>query len=385
MNSTDISLETKNIAHRLTQTLTAVEAVKHLFEGQMGIDQAVLRKLLNAALHRGGDFADIHFEYSTRNSVVMEDGIIKNSAVAVVSGVGIRVVQNDQTGYAYSEDFDLKPMLHAARTAAAIASSGEVSLAEGFRFNEVVPKNYYPVLETVTDLELVQKIEMVKRTENVARDYDERINRVTVAMMDALNLTQVVTSEGNVLRDTRPMFRLNVHCVSQDGDNIQNGSSGIGGRVGIDYLTQADHAKILGERAAAEAILLLGAEQAPSGILPVILGPAQSGILLHEAVGHPLEADFNRKGTSAYSGRIGEKVASDLCSIYDSGTIANERGAINFDDEGIPSAEKDLHALRPSGVIGTLTTTLSPYSRRRLPSSIIPEYSVLTTSKLTSP
>ena len=185
----------------------------------------------------------------------------------------------------------------------------------------------------------MQKIDMVKRTEAVSRAYDERIIRVTVAMMDALNLTQVVTSEGSILRDTRPMFRMNVHCVSQEADNIQNGSSGIGGRVGLDFLKQKDHAVNLGKQAASEAILLLGAKQAPSGLMPVILGPAQSGILLHEAVGHPLEADFNRKGTSAYSGRIGEKVASDLCSIYDSGTIPHERGAINFDDEGVPSEE----------------------------------------------
>ena len=342
MSSKNISLETKNIAHHLTQNFNAEEAVKQLFEDQMGINETVVRKLLNAALNRGGDFADIHFEYSTRNSVVMEDGIIKNSAVAVVSGVGIRVVHNDQTGYAYSEDFDLKPMLHAAHTASAIASSSNVSLEQGFKFNELVPKNYYPVLKTATDLELAQKIEMVKRTEAVARGYDQRINKVTVAMMDALNLTQIITSDGNVLRDTRPMFRMNVHCVSQDGNNIQSGSSGIGGRVGLDYLNNEDHAKILGERAASEAILLLSAKQAPSGLMPVILGPAQSGILLHEAVGHPLEADFNRKGTSAYSGRIGELVASNLCSIYDSGNIANERGAINFDDEGIPSAENLL-------------------------------------------
>ena len=240
MKTAELSLDTHNIAHHLTQTLTGVEAVKQLFEGQMGIDKTVVRQLLSAALHRGGDFADIYFEYSTRNSVVMEDGIIKNSAVAVVSGVGIRVVQGDQTGYAYSEDFDLKPMLHAARTAAAIASSGEVSLSESFRFNELVPRDYYPVLETVTDLELVQKIDMVKRTEAVSRAYDERIIRVTVAMMDALNLTQVVTSEGSILRDTRPMFRMNVHCVSQEADNIQNGSSGIGGRVGLDFLKQKD-------------------------------------------------------------------------------------------------------------------------------------------------
>jgi len=342
MNKTNSLFETKNIAHHLTQSLSPSEAVKQLFEDQMGINDSILRSLLRMALSRGGDFADIHFEYSTRNSVVMEDGIIKNSAVAVVSGVGIRVVQGDQTGYAYSENFEEKPMLHAARTAAAIASNGEVSIDEGFRFNELIPKNYYPVIKTVTDLELVEKIEIVKRTEKSAKDYDDRIIRVTVAMMDALNLTQVITSEGNILRDTRPMFRFNVNCVSQDGENIQNGSSGIGGRVGLDFLNHIDQPQILGERAASEAILLLSAKQAPSGLMPVILGPAQSGILLHEAVGHPLEADFNRKGTSAYSNRIGEKVASELCTIYDSGIIKHERGSINFDDEGILSAENLL-------------------------------------------
>jgi len=342
MKKNKFLLDTKNIAHHLTQSFSDSEAVKRLFEGEMGINENILRKLLKAALSRGGDFADIHFEYSTRNSVVMEDGIIKNSAVAVVSGVGIRVVQGDQTGYAYSEDFEKKPMLHAARTAAAIASTGEVSIHDAFRFNELIPQNYYPVIQTVTDLELVEKIEIVKRTETAAKEFDKRISRVTVAMMDALNLTQVVTSEGAILRDTRPMFRFNVNCVSQDGENIQNGSSGIGGRVGLDFLNYTDQSKILGERAASEAILLLSAKQAPSGLMPVILGPAQSGILLHEAVGHPLEADFNRKGTSAYSNRVGEKVASSLCNIYDSGTMKHERGSINFDDEGILSAENLL-------------------------------------------
>ena len=209
MVNSKISFETENIARRVTKVLSGDEAVKQLFEAEMGINQAVVHKLLSEGLRNGGDFADLHFEYSTRNSVVMEDGIIKNSAVAVVSGVGIRVVKNDQTGYAYSEDFDLKPMIHAARTASSIASSGSVSLENAFKFNELIPKNYYPVLETVTDMELAQKIKMVQRTEAVARGYDQRINRVTVAMMDAINLTQVVTSEGQIMRDTRPMFRMN--------------------------------------------------------------------------------------------------------------------------------------------------------------------------------
>ena len=126
-----------------------------------------------------------------------------------------------------------------------------------YRFNELVPKDYYPVLETVTDMELAQKIEMVQRTEAVARDYDKRINRVTVAMMDAINLTQVVTSEGQIMRDTRPMFRMNVHCISQEKNNIQNGTSGIGGRVGIDYLKKADYPLILGQQAVIKIVLLL--------------------------------------------------------------------------------------------------------------------------------
>tara|TARA_B100000676_G_C17974655_1_gene785394 strand:- start:432 stop:1319 length:888 start_codon:yes stop_codon:yes gene_type:complete len=138
------------------------------------------------------------------------------------------------------------------------------------------------------------------------------------------------------------MFRFNVHCVSQDGKNIQNGSSGIGGRFGLENLKSNNYPRILGEKAASEAIFLLKAKQAPSGLMPVILGPAQSGILLHEAVGHPLEADFNRKGTSAYSNRIGEKVASELCTIYDSGVIEHERGSINFDDEGVLTSENLL-------------------------------------------
>ena len=342
MSTKKISFDTKNIAHRLSQNFSSTEAVKLLFEEEMGINENVLQKLLSTALNRGGDFADIHFEYSTRNSVVMEDGIIKNSAVAVVSGVGIRVVHGDQTGYAYSEDFELKPMLHAAKTASSIASSGVVSINDGFRFNEIVPKNYYPVLQTVSDIELVEKINIIKNTENVAKKFDNRISRVTVSMMDALNLTQVITSEGLVLRDTRPMFRFNVHCVSQDGKNIQNGSAGIGGRFGLEYLNSEDYPVTLGKKSASDAILLLSAKQAPSGLMPVILGPAQSGILLHEAVGHPLEADFNRKGTSAYSNRVGEKVASELCTIYDSGTIENERGSINFDDEGILTSENLL-------------------------------------------
>ncbi len=309
-------------------------SVRRVFEEQMGIDDSVLSKLLTEALQRGGDFADLYFEYSLRNSVIMEEGIIKNSAVAVVAGLGVRVVVGDQTGYAYTEDLQLKPMIHSARTAAAIAHSGSVRVKDAWKFNKIPCSNNYPVLTTVTDVDLTSKIGLVQRAEKAAKEYNERIRRVTVAMVDSLNLTQVVTSEEQVFRDTRPMFRFNVQCIAQQEDQFQVGTAGVGGRVGLDFLESSDHPSELGRKAAAESILLLGARQAPSGPMPVLLGPAQSGILLHEAVGHPLEADFNRKGTSAYSGRIGEKVASDLCTIYDAGNIEHDRGALNFDDEG---------------------------------------------------
>ena len=309
-----------------------------LFEGQMGVAPAHMQQVLQSALSRGGDYADLYFEYAYRTSVVMEEGIIKNSSISVSKGIGVRVLKGDQTGYAYSEDLGLEAMQRAARTAASIASGGQVKAHEGIRFNRIVPANHYRVTQTVTDLSLAEKISKIRAAEQAAHAHDERIRRVTVSMVDTLDIVQVVTSEGRMVRDVRPMFRMNVHCVAQDGKNIQTGSAGIGGRVGLPFLEAEDHPPQLGHKAAAEAILLLGAEQAPSGSMPVILGPAQSGILLHEAVGHPLEADFNRKGSSAYSGRIGEQVASPLCTIYDTGTIEHDRGALNCDDEGfLPS------------------------------------------------
>jgi TldD protein len=264
----------------------------------------------------------------------MEEGIIKNSSMSISKGMGVRVLKGDQTGYAYCEDLSLGSMQHAARTAAAIATGGHVKAHEGSRFNRLVPPNHYAVTRTINDLSLGEKIKLIQRAEKTAHDYDERIQRVTVSLVDTMDLVQVVTSDGRLVGDVRPMFRMNVHCVAQEEQNVQTGSAGVGGRVGLDFLEGADHPTELGKKAASEAILLLSAEQAPSGTMPVILGPAQSGILLHEAVGHPLEADFNRKGTSAYSGRIGEKVASELCTIYDTGTIEYDRGALNCDDEG---------------------------------------------------
>ena len=319
-----------------------IESVRNIFEKKLEIDDTIIKKVIGAGLKQGANFVDLYFEYTINNSIMMEEGIIKNSAKAISMGVGIRALKGDQTGYAYSEDLNLEPMLHAAQTAASIASNGSMKNLDINKFNEVNPKNHYKIVHSISDIDISDKITMVQKAEKIAHEYDKRIEKVSVSFADTIKFVQVATSDGVILRDTRPMFRLNLHCIAQEGNNVQQGSSGVGGRVGLEFLDKADHASNIAKKAASHAILLLGAKQAPSGLLPVILGPAQSGILLHEAVGHPLEADFNRKGTSAYSGRIGEVVASKMCTIYDSGVIEHDRGAINFDDEGNESKENIL-------------------------------------------
>ncbi|MGR3317309.1 MAG: TldD/PmbA family protein [Candidatus Anammoxibacter sp.] len=308
-------------------------SARNIFEKKMNVDDSAIMKVIGAGLGQGVDYVDVYFEYTVNNSIVMEEGIIKSSARAVSMGVGIRALKGEHTGYAYSEDLELEPMLHAARTAASIAANGDVKTLDIKRFNEDKLPNHYKIVHSISDLDISEKIKMIQKAEKIAKEYDKRVEKVTVTLSDAIKFVQVATSEGSILRDTRPMFRMNVQCIAQDGSNVQQASAGVGGRVGTDFLDKADHAVDIAEKAASRAILLLSAKQAPSGLLPVILGPAQSGILLHEAVGHPLEADFNRKGSSAYSGRIGEVVASKLCTIYDTGTIEYDRGAINFDDE----------------------------------------------------
>lgn len=319
-----------------------IESARNIFEKKMNVDDTAVKKVIEAGLGQGVDFADVYFEYTINNSIMMEDGIIKSSAISVSMGVGIRSLKGDQTGYAYSENLDLKPMLHAARTAAAIAASGNVKTLNVDKFNEKRPPNHYKIMHSISDMDIAEKIKMIQRAEKIAHECDKRIEKVTVTLADTIKFVQVATSDGIILRDTRPMFRMNVLCLAQEGDNIQQGSAGVGGRVGTNFLDKTDHSMDMAKKAAYRAILLLNAKQAPSGLLPVVLGPAQSGILLHEAVGHSLEADFNRKGTSAYSGRIGETVASELCTIYDTGTIEHDRGAVNFDDEGNPARENVL-------------------------------------------
>ncbi|HVO76592.1 MAG TPA: metallopeptidase TldD-related protein [Candidatus Bathyarchaeia archaeon] len=310
------------------------------YKDHFGADDETMQRTLALALSRGGNYSDLFFEHTILNQITMEEGIVKQGEKVIAHGVGVRVVKGEGTGYAYTEEITLEKMKEAARTASAIANAkaeiGPVSLTN------VQFANRYPIEEPTTGAPLAKKITWIEEAERAAREYDPRVIKVSVSLADDLSTVQIATSGGAILRDTRPMMRFIVTVVAESNGNRQVGTSSGGGRIGNEYfalrMSPAEH----GREAARQAILLLGAIDAPAGPMELILAHAESGVLLHETVGHPLEADFIRKGTSAYTNRVGHKVASELVTVIDNGTIPNDRGSINFDDEGTVSSSTTL-------------------------------------------
>ena len=291
-------------------------------------------KLIAVALARGGDYADLYFEYRVYHNVNIEEQIIKSAAKSVSQGVGVRVIVGDKTGYAYTDEIAFESIQRAAETASHIARTGTAE--QRLTGVNATPNrhNLYEVAHPVSDAELAVKIELIKQGDQVARAHDRRIREVQSSLADEVKYVMIATSDGRLVGDIQPLTRFGVTCIADDDGNLQLGRAGGGGRVGIDFfeqnLTPADMAK----EAARQAIIQLDAQETPAGTMEVVLGPGWPGILLHEAVGHGLEADFNRKKTSAFSGLIGQRVASELCTIVDDGTIPSRRGSLNIDDEG---------------------------------------------------
>ena len=306
------------------------------YTDHFGIPDEKMIKVMGTALSRGAEYCDIYFEHAVENQLTMEEGIVKEGIKWISQGAGIRAIKGEGTGYAYTEDLSLEKMNQAALTAAAIADTG--ASPPPVSVSEVLFTNRYPVDDPVTGIPLEKKIAWIEEAEEAARKHDPRIIKVTVSLADSLSTVQIATSEGRLLRDTRPMLRISVSVVAESEGTRQIGVSSGGGRLGCSYfatgMTPSEH----GSEAARQAVLLLEAVDAPAGPMELILAPAESGVLLHESVGHPLEADFIRKKTSIYTDRIGDRVASELVTVIDDGTVMNDRGAINFDDEGtIPS------------------------------------------------
>jgi TldD protein len=312
-----------------------------LFAQRYGVTSRDLERYLAEALSKGGDYADLYFEYLATSSISLDESMVKSASQGVSVGVGVRVIAGERTGYAYSDDLSPEKIRNAAHVAAMIAagpaSVDKVSVQEGRRHN------LYPVVIAPTETAFVSRVELVQRTDQAARAYDPRVFQVQAMYADNLRHVMVATSDGVVTFDRQPLARLSVAALArQDGGAPQRGHSGGGGRVDLDFFLKEKTPEHFATEAARQAIAMLDSVEAPAGEMTVVLGPGWPGILLHEAVGHGLEADFNRKGTSAFSGRIGELVASPLCTVIDDGTIANRRGSLNVDDEGAPTQRNVL-------------------------------------------
>jgi TldD protein len=302
------------------------------FGSRYNIDSAVMSSLLSIALSRGGDFAELFFEHRTNSAIQWEDQRVKSASRNVAQGVGIRVVKGDAIGYAYTESLDLEAMRRAAETASRIGTEDErPSPMDATPY--LTTASFYSTSDPLTDEPATRKVALLERADRAARAYDPSIARLDASIGDELKYVMVARSDGKVVGDIQPLIRFNVSALSQNGQSRQVARTGGGGRMGIEYFERVspeEHAR----EAARQAVLQQGAMEAPAGTLPVVLAAGDSGVLLHEAVGHGLEADFNRKGTSNYSGRVGQSVASPLVTVVDDGTLSDSRGSINVDDEG---------------------------------------------------
>jgi TldD protein len=328
---------------------------KRYFFDKFGLTERLLERCLGEALSVGGDYADLYFESVTATALGVDEQIVKSASQGVSAGCGIRVLSGERTGYAYTDNLSPERLLHAARTAALIASGPASHPIQGFVDAPVA--DLYPVPLGGYDLDLAARLDLILRADRASRAYDPRIVQVRASYAEELRRILIAASDGAFASDTQPLCRLSVFVIAKDGEATTKGSSGGGGRAGLDQFTGSKSPETLAREAARQAILQLNAVPAPAGEMEVVLGPGWPGILLHEAVGHGLEADFNRKKTSAFAGLIGQQVASSKVTVVDNGTIAGRRGSLNVDDEGSATQET---VLIENGILrGYLTDKLS--------------------------
>ena len=313
---------------------------KRYFFEKFGITERLLERCLGEALSAGGDYADLYFESVMATALGVDEQIVKSASQGTSAGCGVRVLSGERTGYAYTDNLSPERLLHAARTAALIASGPAKQPMQGFV--ETPSAELYPMPVGGYDLDLAARLELILRADRAARAFDARIVQVQASYSEELRRVLIAASDGAFASDTQPLCRLNVFAIAKEGAVTTKGAAGGGGRAGLDQFQGSKGPEALAREAARGAILQLGAVPAPAGEMEVVLGPGWPGILLHEAVGHGLEADFNRKKTSAFTGLIGQSVASPKVTVVDNGTMAGRRGSLNVDDEGTPTQETVL-------------------------------------------
>ena len=323
----------------MTQTLARPA---DFFDQQYGMNTTSLQRVLDRTLSPQIDYADLYFQYEVSDAVSLEEGEVKQGSKQINQGVGIRALAGEKTGYAFSDEITVPSLEAAARTAREIAQSASQSASVAVQGAQAPAHDLYAVQVAGTDIPVQHKLDLLQQIDTFCRAYDPRITKVQTSFSSVHKLVLIASSDGKVVGDVQPLLRLNVACIAEADGNRQNGSAGGGGRVSFETFIKEEQYLDLAREAARRAVLNLDAVDAPAGTMDVVLGPGWPGILLHEAIGHGLEGDFNRKGTSAFSGRIGERIASEACTVVDDGTIPWRRGSLNVDDEGTPTSRTVL-------------------------------------------
>ena len=313
--------------------------IKGYFEKEFGITDSLCKKVLAKALSKGGDFADLFFEHTISNWVILEDGKVNRAYCEVELGVGIRTVKGDQVGYGFTQQLTEKSMLDTASTSATIASAAPRKPAEKFTRQKL--NNYYPLKKLLTEVPLNSKLSIVQSTNDKCFKLSPLVLKVSAGFHDQQKRIMVVTSDGIKAEDLIPRNYLYASVVAEKKGKRERASWNLGGRHDFSYYT-GDVVNELSKAAVDRAIVLFDAVKAPAGEMPIVLGPGVTGILLHEAIGHGMEADFNRKKISTYSTMIGKKVAEPFVTIIDDATNLNLGGSLNVDDEGTPGQKTVL-------------------------------------------
>ncbi|ALQ51491.1 metalloprotease TldD [Nitrosomonas ureae] len=302
------------------------------------IDTAGLQRVLGQILTHKIDYADLYFQYSRSEGWMLEEGIVKSGSFNIEQGVGVRAISGEKTGFAYSDDISMPALVSAAQATRAIANQGAMHSVQIAKRNGVMDRQtqlYLPE-DPIVSLRDAEKVALLEKIERYTRQLDRRVTQVVASLAGEYEVILVTRSDGLLAADVRPLVRLSLQVIAEENGRREQGVAGGGGRFNYAYFTDEilqDYA----QKAVHQAIINLDARPAPAGTMTVVLGSGWPGILLHEAIGHGLEGDFNRKGSSAFSGRIGERVAAPGVTVVDDGTIPRRRGSLNIDDEGNPT------------------------------------------------
>ncbi len=314
---------------------SSIDSVQQLMLAPSGLEMNDLEQVLSSIMFHDVDYADLYFQASRFESWTLEDGIVTDGVHSVEQGVGARAVSGEKSGFAYSDEIALPALQDAAMAARAIARQGQDKRVQAWSRAE--GHSLYLPTDPLGSLGDQSKIDLLESLDREARKLDPRVKQVTASLAGGYDVVLLAATDGTHAADVRPLVRLNVSVIVEQDGRREQGSSGGGCRRDYQYFIDEGRGLGYAKEAVRQALVNLEAQEAPAGTMQVVLGSGWPGVLLHEAIGHGLEGDFNRKGTSAFSGRIGERVGSDLCTVVDDGTLEHRRGSLNIDDEGVPS------------------------------------------------